>query len=109
MFIHINFQRLNKKRDTLKELMDGLGKNTIYGITEKWLGELDEAKVREINKSFNFFRCDRKSDFKQRSGGAKLAVSKSLNPKEHKDLNYLGKSVLESNWIECRTTNSSAN
>ena len=73
--------------------MDDLGENTIYGITETWLGELDEAKLWEINKNFNFFRCDRKSDNKERSGGVMFAVPKSLNPKERKDLNYLDKNV----------------
>ena len=88
--------------------MGDLGENTIYGITETWLGELDEAKLWEINENFKFFRCDRKSDFKERGGGVMLAVPKSLNPKERKDLNYLDKNVFESIWIECRTTNSSA-
>ena len=41
--------------------MGDLGENTIYGITETWLGALDEAKLWEINE--NFFRSDRKSDF----------------------------------------------
>ena len=73
--------------------MGDLGENTIYGITETWLGELDEAKLWEINENFNFFRCDRKSDFKYRGGGVMLAVPKPLNPKERKDLNYLDKNV----------------
>ena len=37
-----------------------------------------------------------------------LAVPKSLNPKERKDLNYSDKRVFESIWVECRTTGSSA-
>ena len=37
-----------------------------------------------------------------------LAVHKSLNPKERKDLNNLDKNVFESVWIECRTVNSSS-
>ena len=107
-FIHINCQSLNKKRDTLKELMGDLGKNAIYRITETRLGELDEAKLWEMRENFKFIRCDRKLDFKERDGGVMLAVSKSLNPKERKDLNYLDKNAFESIWIECRTTNSSA-
>ena len=59
-------------------------------------------------KTSIFFRCDRKSDFEERGGGVMLAVSKSLNPKVLKDLNYLDKTVFESIWIDCRTTNSSA-
>ena len=93
-FIHISCQSLNKKRDTLKELMGDLGENTMYGITETWLGELDEAKLWEINENFKFFRCDRKSDFKERGGSVILAVPKSLNPKERKDLNYLDNKCL---------------
>ena len=59
-------------------------------------------------KTSIFFRCDRKSDIEERGGGVMLAVSKSLNPKVLKDLNYLDKTVFESIWIDCRTTNSSA-
>ena len=87
--------------------MGDLGKNTIYGITETWLGDFDGAKLWEMNENL-FFLCDRKSDFKERGGGVMLAVPKSLNPKERKDLNYLDKNVFKSIWIECRTTNSSA-
>ena len=72
------------------------------------LGELDEAILWEMNENFKFFRCDRKSDFKERGGGVMLAIPKSLNPKERKELNYLNKNVFESIWIECRTTSSSA-
>ena len=54
-FIHINCQSLNKKRDTLNELMGDLGENTIYKITETWLGELDEAKLWEKYENLNFF------------------------------------------------------
>ena len=81
-FIHINCQSLNKKHGNLKEPMGDLGQNTIYGITETWLGELDEAKLWEMNENFKLFRCYRKSDFKERGGGVMLAVHKSLNPKE---------------------------
>ena len=88
--------------------MDDLEENTIYGITETWLGELDEAKLWEINENFIFFRCDRKLDFKDRGGGVMLAVPKSLNPEKRKDLNYSDKNVFESIWIDCRTTNVSA-
>ena len=86
--------------------MGDLGENTIYGFTETWLGALDEAKLWEINE--NFFRSDRKSDFKERGGGMMLAVPKSLKSKERNELNYLCKNVFESIWIESRTTNSSA-
>ena len=67
-FIHINCQSLNKKRDTLKVIMDDRGENTIYGIIETCLDELDEAKLWEVNENFKFFRCDRTSDKKDRGG-----------------------------------------
>ena len=81
----------------MKELLDDLGENTIYGITKTWLGELDEAKLWEINETFKFFRCDRKTDFKERGGGGgvMLAVPKSRNPKERKYLSYLKKMSLK--------------
>ena len=85
-----------------------LGKHTIYGITETWLGELVEAQFWEINENFKCFRCDRKSDFIERGGGVMLAVPKSLNPKERNELNYLDKNVFKSIWIASRITNSSA-
>ena len=88
--------------------MGDLGEHTIYGITETWLGELDEAKFWETNENFNFSRCDRKSDFNECGGGVMLAVPKSLNPKERNELSYLDENVFKSIWIACRTTYSSA-
>ena len=74
-FDHINCQSLNKKRDTLKKLLDDLGEK-LYGITETWLGEFGKAKFWEIKKNFKFFRSDWKADFKERCGGVKFAVPK---------------------------------
>ena len=72
-FVHINCQSLHKNRDTLNELLLDLGENTLYEVTETWLGRLDEAKIWELNANYKSFRCERTSDIKERGGGVMLA------------------------------------
>ena len=105
-FFNINCQSLNNKKESFKDIIQDLGENTIYGITETWLSEEDDEKLWEINNRFKFFRYDRKSNEKKKGGGVILAVPKSLNPKKRPNFNHMSKNIFESLWMECKLTNS---
>ena len=61
-FFHVNAQSLVKKRLALNFIVDDLGENTIYGISETWLTKNDDQKLWEIHpNSFETFRMDRET------------------------------------------------
>ena len=50
----------------MKDIINDLGMNTIYGISETRLGKLDTEKQWELDENFKVFRDDRKSSEKNR-------------------------------------------
>ena len=68
-FFHVNAQSLVKTRLTLNFIVDDLGENTIYGISETCSIENDHQKLWEnhptqIPNSFKTFSMDRKHQIK---------------------------------------------
>ena len=63
------------KRLALTDIVNELGINTIYGVTETWLKNCDDTKLWEISeKHFETFRVDRKQCCKVRGNGVMLII-----------------------------------
>ena len=102
----MNCQSLIKKKTTVHELLNDLGTNTIYGLSETWLKADDDETFWNLNSDyFKSYRCDRYLSQKDRGGGVMLFVPKSPNPKSRKDLNCMDACKFERLWIECNLTN----
>ena len=56
----LNCRSIAGRNSTLKQLMDDLGKNTIFGFTEKWLKMNDDIRFwRKRSENFQSFRKHR--------------------------------------------------
>ena len=77
-FLHLNVRSITRKQLQLKSLMNDVGANCIYGLSETWLDtKIDNNLVNPDKKNCLVFRNDRVSS----KGGGELIVSRKLNPK----------------------------
>ena len=100
----LNCRSIVGQNSTLKQLMDDLGKNTIFGLTETWLKMNDDIRFWEVrSENFQCFRKDRNLSLhdKTSGGGLLLYIPRSLKPKERSDLTTISESRFESIWVEC--------
>ena len=99
-----------RKKEQIQIILNGLGDNTVYGLSETWLKEFNDQKLWELNKDrFKTFRSDRKLGNKTKGGGVMLLIPKTLNPKSRNDLNCMNKNQFESLWVECNFNNDPTN
>ena len=90
--------------------MNGLGDNTLYGLSETWLKESNDQKLWELNKDrFKTFRFDRKLGNKTKGGGVMLIIQNTLNPKSRNHLNCMNKNQFECLWVDCNFNNDPTN
>ena len=109
-FFHVNCQSLLHKKAQIASIINDLGENCIYGLTETWLRNCDNETFWELkNDLFKTFLLDRKLTKKMRGGGAMIIVPKNLNPKLRKDLVHTNEHDFESLWIECNINNDVSN
>ena len=100
----LNCRSIVGQNSTLKQLMDDLGKNTIFGFTETWLKMNDDIRFWEVrSENFQCFRKDRNLSLhdKTSGGGLLLYIPRSFKPKERSDLKTISESRFESIWVEC--------
>ena len=97
--VHANCQSIQKKQLQLKSLLNDIGPNCIYGLTETWLTSIDSNSFYNPNPyQFDIHRCDRQD---KKGGGLLLLVPKFCNSKIRKDLNNMSK-IFESLRVECK-------
>ena len=83
--VHASCQSIQKKHLQLKSLLNDIGPNCIFGLTETWLTSTDSNSIYNPNPSqFDIHRCDRQD---KKGGGLLLLVPKFCNSKIRKDLN----------------------
>ena len=83
----------------MKSLLNDIGPNCIYGLTEKGLTSTDSNSFyNHYPYQFDILRCDRQA---KKGGGLLLLVPKFCNSKIRNDFNNMSKSF-ESLWIECK-------
>ena len=105
-FCHINCQSAIQKKAQLTTMLQDLGSNIIFALSETWLKDEDNTKHWELNnEKFKTFRCDRNRRKNTLGGGVMIFVPRVLNPKQRPDLNYMNKECFESIWIECNMSN----
>ena len=76
-FFHANCQSIVQKKEQVQIILNGLGDNTVYGLSETWLKESNDQKFWELNKDrFKTFRFDRKLGNKTKGGGVMLIIPK---------------------------------
>ena len=100
----INCRSIVGQNSTLKQLVDDLGKNTIFGFTETWLKMNDDIRFWEVrSEKFQCFRKDRNLSLhdKTSGGGLLLYIPRSFKPKECPDLTTISESRFERVWLEC--------
>ena len=103
--LHLNFQSIIRKRMQLKKFLDGMGENTIIGISETWLKKEDSDNLWNLHpRRHAMFRYDRQSAVKKKGGGVLLYIPVKLAPKLRPDLNLFDKEKYESVWVECKST-----
>ena len=101
----LNCRSIVGQNSTLKQLMDDLGKNTIFGFTETWLKMNDDIRFWEVrSENFQCFRKNRNLSLhdKTSGGGLLLYIPRSFKPKERSDLTTVSESRFESIWVECQ-------
>ena len=110
-FFHANCQSIVQKKEQIQIILNGLGDNTVYGLSETWLKESNDQKLWELNKDrFKTFRSDGKLGNKTKGGGVyMLIIPKTLNPKSRNDLNCMNKNQFESLRVECNFNNDPTN
>ena len=61
--VHANCQSIQKKHLQLKSLLNNIGQNCIYGLTETWLTSTDNNSFYNPNPyQFDIHRCDLQED-----------------------------------------------
>ena len=109
-FFHANCQSIVQKKEQIQIILNGLGDNTVYGLSETWLKESNDQKLWELNKDrFKTFRFDRKLGNKTKGGGVMLIIPKTFHPKSRNDLKCMNKNQFESLWVECNFNNDPTN
>ena len=91
-------------QNTLKQLMEDMRNNTIFGFTETWLKKKDDIRFWEVrSENLQGFRKDRNYSLhdKTSGGGLLLYIPRSFKPKERTDLTTTSESRFESIWVEC--------
>ena len=64
-----------EKKEQIQIILNGLGDNTVYGLSETWLKESNDQKLWELNKDrFKTFKFDRKLGNKTKGGGVMLII-----------------------------------
>ena len=107
-FFHVTCQSMLHKKAQIESIINDLGENCIYGLTERWLKSFDNKTFWELKKDhFKTFRADPKLAKKMRGGGAMIIVPK--NSKLRKDLVHTNEHDFESLWIECNINNDVSN
>ena len=65
------------KKAQIGSIINDLGENCIYGLTETWLKNCDDETFWELKKDhFKTFQADRKLTKKMRGGGAMILYQK---------------------------------
>ena len=101
----LNCRSIVGQNNTLKQLIDDLGKNTIFGFTETWFKMNDDIRFWEVlSENFQCFRKDRNLSLhdKTSGGGLLLYIPRSFKPKERSDLTIVSESRFEIIWVECQ-------
>ena len=64
-----------RKKEQIQIILNGLGDNTVYGLSETWLKESNYQKLWELNKDgFKTFKFDRKLGNKTKGGEVMLII-----------------------------------
>ena len=111
----LNCRSIVGQNSTLKQLMDDMGKTTIFGFTETWVKKNDNIRFWEVRReNFQGFKKDRNLSLHEKTsgGGLLLYIPRSFKPKEptnlnttsksrfERNLNTTSKSRFERNWVE---------
>ena len=85
-FLQLNVRSIKRKQLQLKSLINDVGANCIYGLSETWLDtKIDTDLVNPNKRNCLVFRNDRVSS---RGGGVLLIVPRKLKPKLRVDLAF---------------------
>ena len=96
-FLHLNVRSITRKQLQLKSLMNDVGANCIYGLSETWLDtKIDTDLVNTDKKNCLVFRNDRVSS---KGGGVLLIVPRKLNQKLRVDLAFKS-TLFDTLWVE---------
>ena len=96
-FLHLNVRSITRKQLQLKSLMNDVGANCIYGLSETWLDtKIDTDLVNPDKKNCLVFRNDLVSS---KGGGVLLIVPRKLNPKLRLDLAFKS-TLFDTLWVE---------
>ena len=101
-FFHCNAQSIAGQYSLVKNLINDLGNNTVFGFSETWLSSKHPSSFWKINCNlFESYRKDRcKNNVKSKGGGVMLFVPKQFPSKVRQDLVTHSHEVFESLWVE---------
>ena len=85
----------------LKKLIQDIGYNCIYALSETWLSQNHPEEFWHVDKqNFDCFRKDRIQTAKTKGGGIIIYIPKRLEPRLRDDLKCFPDTNFESLWVE---------